>query len=291
MLDRDSREAVDCMFCDLTDVELYSRAKSCYDERWFDVVRCNRCGLVYVSPRIANKPTEIEYRATDKRQFANPAQLRAKHSDADLQLRRLERHCPPGRLLDFGAGQGVLVHQAIRRGWDAYGMELDKNLVAGANEYWGDERLWSEPLEIILERHRGQFDAVISTSVFEHLSYPLEMLKSLRLLLRPGGTLLIAVPNLDCYKERQQRGVTLDPTAHLYYFTGATLTRMIQDAGFVVVACCAKPNNISTYRRIFDPLRLGLLSEALAQFTEALPLPDIGNGVYALAHLPPTPLH
>jgi len=282
----DQRESVDCMFCGVSDSELYACAKSRYDERRFDVVRCRRCGLVYTNPRIAHKATEIENRPSNPTLFTDASRLRWKRSAADLQVRRIERFCPPGRLLDFGCGQGILVHRAVQRGWDAYGTELNRNLVTQANEHWGDTRLWCDSLETILERNRAGFDALISTQVFEHLTNPLEMLRELGALLKPGGFALIDVPNLDCAEERRRHGASLDPTAHLYYFTRATLTRMMREAGFTVMTCRAAPNNLGLYRRVFERLFGPALPVILANLTESLPLPGIGKGVFAVGRWP-----
>jgi 2-polyprenyl-3-methyl-5-hydroxy-6-metoxy-1,4-benzoquinol methylase len=165
-------------------------------------------------------------------------------------------------------------------------MDLDRNLVALANEHWGGARLWSDPLDTVVERGRASFDAVISTQVFEHLTDPLSTLRTLRALLVPHGIALIEVPNLECAEERRHSGGSLDPTAHLYYFTRATLTRLMREAGFSVLACRGTPNNYSLYRRLFERIAGPALPVVLSGLTERLPLPAIGKGVFAVGRLP-----
>jgi hypothetical protein len=101
---------------------------------------------------------------------------------------------------------------------------------------------------------------------------------------------LIDVPNLHCLEERLHRGATLDPTAHLYYFTSETLRRLVREAGFTPVGCWAVPNNLGTYRRLFGRLAGPLPPAALAGLTERLPLPRIGKGVFAVGHAESQPL-
>jgi 2-polyprenyl-3-methyl-5-hydroxy-6-metoxy-1,4-benzoquinol methylase len=276
----DRRDAVVCLFCGVNDTTLYSRAKSRYDERMFDVVRCRHCGLVYTNPRIADKPFEIEHQQRPPR-----CEDDEKRGAAQLQLRRLERFCRPGRLLDFGCGEGVLVHQALQRGWDAYGLELNRYLVNAANKHWGDNRLWFETLDSVVERQRASFDAVISTQVFEHLSNPVDVLRKVGALIKPGGVVLIDVPNLECKEERRRRGASLDPTAHLYYFTSATLIRLMQEADLSVVSCRAAPNNYGLYRRVFERIAGPNLPVVLSDVTDRLPLPGIGQGVFAVGRV------
>lgn len=178
----------------------------------------------------------------------------------------------------------MLVHQAVQGGWDAYGTDLNSNLVAVANEHWGKTRLCAEPLGKLLGLHRASFDAVISTQVFEHLSNPRATLRMLAALLKPGGLALIDVPNLKNSDERLRRGASLDPTAHLYYFTRTTLTRLMQEAGLSVLICRAAPNNYGLYQRAFGRIA-DRFPVALAAATERLPLPNIGKGVFAVAQM------
>lgn len=285
---RDEREQVLCLFCRVNDTLLYAKAKSRYDDRRFDIVQCRRCGLVYVNPRIANKADEIRERPSPPPQVFRESRRQQKDVVAHRNLIRLERYIRPGRLLDFGCGIGVLVHEACKRGWDAVGIDINIQLVTAANRHWGDQRLVSTPLERFVNEHQASFDAIVSVQTFEHLCNPLETLFQLRSLLRPGGAVYVAVPNLLEVRERMRRGSSLDPTAHLYYFTERTLRALLDHAGFTTVHCSGKPGLLHCCERLLGSVNRLHLAPFLAELLHRLPMPAVGPSVYAIAVNPGT---
>lgn len=99
---------------------------------------------------------------------------------------------PKGKLLDVGCGSGNKLLLAKQLGWDAIGVEIDSNAVAAAKK---------EQLKVIQGSYRdlvnfvNEFDCIICSHVLEHVYNPLEMLGLLRQALKPGGTLLLSLPN------------------------------------------------------------------------------------------------
>ncbi len=89
----------------------------------------------------------------------------------------------------------------------------------------------------------GPFDIVVAGDVIEHLARPVHLLRDIRRVLRPGGELLLSVPNFGHWYPRvrvatglfgyDRRGI-LDDT-HLRFFTRATLRRTVRAAGFDVL--------------------------------------------------------
>ena len=287
----DERESVPCIFCGTSATELYATAKSLYDERRFTVVQCRQCELVFTSPRIANKAAEIEHHAPPAPSQFNECELRRHAAAAEVQLARLERYIRPGRVLDFGCGDGTLVHQAGRRGWDGVGADIDRALIQSANAHWNPkrdpdgDRLVCDNVDVLIRNYGPTFDAIVSKQVFEHLTNPLEFLVKLRSLLRPGGIVLVDVPSLWCLGERMHKGSSLDPTAHLYYFTPPTMRTLFQRAGFDVLRCTGSPNMLGLYYRICRPIGLADLAAKLARATDHIPLPQIGRGLCAIGRM------
>jgi SAM-dependent methyltransferase len=102
----------------------------------------------------------------------------------DSLLRRLGGHGPL-RVLDFGCGTGALVGDLRARGYEAYGCDT-----------WhlydikppSDERLREigrDPYRIPFDS--GYFDAVVSTSVFEHAQNKEECFEEIYRVLKPNG--------------------------------------------------------------------------------------------------------
>ena len=117
------------------------------------------------------------------------------------------------------------------------------------------------------------FDFILCNQVLEHIQKPVPIGHKLVSLLRPGGILLIDVPNANCLGERRDRGSTLDPTAHCNHFTLKTLSQYVGGLGCDVIYRSASPSLISLYRRV----GLSRLANPVAALTKAL-LPPIGSG-------------
>jgi SAM-dependent methyltransferase len=84
-----------------------------------------------------------------------------------------------------------------------------------------------------LEAEGTTYDAVVLWHVAEHLHAPQETVRGIARLLRPGGVLLIAVPNFGSPEARIGRGgwFHLDVPRHLVHFTASTLTAILEPAG------------------------------------------------------------
>ena len=264
---------VSCPLCQSDDWDLYVWAPSHYGKEKLRVVRCRKCRMIYTSPRVADVEETIESRGVLDRHFL-PDVLRRKRMTANLQLGMLAKIAPGRRLFDFGAGEGVLVAEAIRLGWEAVGHDLNRGLVAAANRRWDFNALHSGSLDDFALAKEGSFDAVVSNQVFEHLCRPVETGRKLVSMLRPGGVLYLDVPNVGQFRERWKRGDTLDPTAHVNHFTPATLMKLMNLLACRVIYCSAAPSLVQFYSR----LGLKKACYALGRLTKRL-LPPIGTGV------------
>jgi SAM-dependent methyltransferase len=80
----------------------------------------------------------------------------------------------------------------------------------------------------------ASYDAVILWHVAEHLQTPEVTVRAIARLLRPGGVLLVAVPNFGSPEARIGRAgwFHLDVPRHLVHFTPATLTAILDATGF-----------------------------------------------------------
>jgi SAM-dependent methyltransferase len=80
----------------------------------------------------------------------------------------------------------------------------------------------------------GSFDAVVLSHVVEHVADPLALLAACRRLLRPGGTLALATPNIDS-RGHERFGAAwlhLDVPRHLFLFSRSGLAALFARVGF-----------------------------------------------------------
>jgi 2-polyprenyl-3-methyl-5-hydroxy-6-metoxy-1,4-benzoquinol methylase len=140
---------------------------------------------------------------------------------------------PGGRFLDIGCGRGLLVAAMARVGMEAEGLEPSKYAAARAREAGLNIRC---ALLHEVGYPPGRFDAISMYHVLEHTDDPLQVLRECRRILKPGGELVVGVPNFDslvfALVKSTWNGLQL-PT-HLQHFTPASIRIMAESAGFVV---------------------------------------------------------
>lgn len=120
-----------------------------------------------------------------------------------------------GTLLDIGAGTGDFLKVAKEKGWQVYGMEPNENAMKLASEK-GIE------LKSTLNDFDGkQFDVITLWHVLEHIPNLNETILKLSNLVKPNGTLIIAVPNFKSYdaKHYGKFWAAFDVPRHLWHFS------------------------------------------------------------------------
>ncbi|MEV4420797.1 class I SAM-dependent methyltransferase [Patulibacter sp. NPDC049589] len=159
------------------------------------------------------------------------------HAFDRQRLRLLARHGGrSGRLVDAGAGRGRFVAAARDAGWDAGGLEPAARGVEAARDVYGVtlDRAGIEDAAV----PPGSADAVTLWHVLEHVADPRDTLATLRDWLRPGGLLLVGVPNVTALQARigGDRWFHLDVPRHRTHFSPEGLRRAAEAAGLEVVA-------------------------------------------------------
>jgi len=151
---------------------------------------------------------------------------------ASRHVRSLIRGLRPGaRVLDMGCGRGVLLSGLLAAGCETHGVEISRDAVAGIDPR-ARIRIASRLAEAgYPDRH---FDLVVLWHVLEHLPDPVETLREARRILKPGGRLVIAVPNYSSLQSQVfgERWFHLDLPRHLFHFPCAALKRLLHRQGF-----------------------------------------------------------
>lgn len=220
-----------------------TRCPSCRSESGDDLAlgdrvlrRCRSCGLVHASEYA--DPEEV-YRAG---YFTDPDGdfgldvldeqfQRFLHFAGDARMRWLaEVAAPPGRLLDVGCGSGEVLAAAARAGWEASGVEP----IAESAEIARSRGLDVRPTTLEASGLPGRsFDVVSAFHVVEHLTDAQPFIELLVAYTRPGGVVVVEVPNWDA-QHRRSRGAAwphLRPLEHVAHYTPQTLRTLLERAG------------------------------------------------------------
>jgi SAM-dependent methyltransferase len=187
-------------------------------------------------------------------------------------------------LLDIGAGIGQFLYEAQTHFNSVTGTEVSASAVALADVKF-KLTLREGTLET-LDWSGQSFDCITAFHVWEHVPFPGKFLEVIRGLLRPGGCLLLAVPNdleslgagirrfkihLRCWvgrKEHLDRGnwglpsLSLTGTMdelHLSHFTQDSIKALLEIHGFRLIDLSLDPFYVASgVRLIRHSIRFGL---------------------------------
>ena len=160
--------------------------------------------------------------------------------DIQLQLIGRDKH-----VLDVGCATGYTGYHLQQQGCTVYGIEYDPERAEIAAERLEKvlvcdlDHATSE--DLVAQFGAESFDVMNFGDVLEHLRDPVTTLRNMKPLLRPGGYVVISVPNIAHGDVRlmlltgrfQYNSVGILDNTHLRHFTNASLTAFLDEAGFV----------------------------------------------------------
>lgn len=137
--------------------------------------------------------TLVEFRRRASQLSGGTSDETVKH----LVFRLLTMAEATGNVIDFGAGKGELLAQLLQTGnfTDLAGTDLmDRPAGLPREIAWWTQDL-NEPVG-----PQGEFDVAICSETIEHLENPRQVFRNLHALLRPGGVLILTMPNQECIR-------------------------------------------------------------------------------------------
>lgn len=219
-----------CLVCESEDTEPFLVARDHASGDRFSLRRCVNCGLVLTFPPPADPS---RYYHASYRQYGPTVSALFKLMHRLRVAWWTRRLGAPGRALEIGCGTGWMLDALRRRGWQVVGTERTAASARFATEQL---RLPVVVGELDALRAGPAFDLIVLHHVLEHLPDPMTALRDCARLLKPGGTLVIQVPNLDSWQFRFARAMWfhLDVPRHLTHFTPDSLRAALDRAGLGV---------------------------------------------------------
>jgi SAM-dependent methyltransferase len=152
---------------------------------------------------------------------------------AERLLQSVRRYRPGGRLLDIGAGSGILVEVATRLGYRAEGIEPSEWMVRSAAAHGLKIQAGILPHEEIT----GPYDVVTLVDVIEHVSDPVELLVQAGTVLASDGIGLVITPDVASVAARVMgKHWWHYRMAHICYFERDTLLAALRHADLEPIA-------------------------------------------------------
>jgi SAM-dependent methyltransferase len=226
------------------------------------LLRCEACTFVCldgaVDPALYGDAYFAAYAGGDYR-----AEEGQRRRESRIRLELLARRLPPpARVLEIGAAAGFFLDEAQARGYDGVGVEPNDAMAAHAREALGLDVRTGRLDEVALTP--ASFDAACAFHVVEHLDAPLDALRAIRAALRPGGALLVEVPNAQSAAARRLGAAwqPLDLPYHVGHHGPRSLRTLLERAGFEVLRVDTVPFAVYAARSRAELLARGAV-EAL----------------------------
>ena len=209
----------------------------------FTAMQCNSCGLIYLNPRPSVHEFEriypSNYHAFD---FAETDYGIIYKIRSRLEAKRLLGWCADlpndARILDVGCGDGFhlkLLQKYGKKSWFLEGVDVDARALQKAEK--SGLKVHHGSIEK-LELPENTYDMAFMIQTIEHVEKPVEVLRAIRKILKPGGKLIIVTDNtgsLDFrfFKNKYWGGYHFP--RHWNLFNRDSLTKLARKTRFEVV--------------------------------------------------------
>lgn len=204
-----------------------------YRKGKYSIFKCLSCGFIYTDPIPSKVQLEEFYKNFDYKN-KEIAELTIR-KDAMNSLKRIRQYIKNEqvKLLDIGCGRGFFLDEARKLGWNVYGIDYSENVIDYAIKKLN---LDVERTDMFNYHTKELYDVVSLNQVIEHVSDPDKIIKKCFKLLKKGGILYIATPNIGSISAKVL-GSDFDhliPPEHLGYFDKNLLIRSLKDNDFSV---------------------------------------------------------
>lgn len=208
------------------------------------ILRCRKCQFAFRRYRPGEDELAPLYRDADvkvyERESANRGRTALRHRNLVLR-----QHPAPGSILDVGCASGQFLKSMAEAGWRVSGVEPSKAEFRLAQAALGGAAHLQNTTLSDAE-FSGQFDVVTFWDVLEHMPDPAKFLHECAALLKPGGTILFTLPNMDSVQARcMKTRWPLLLAEHLNYFNPRSLTLCCANAGLEVGSIGVRPVSFS----------------------------------------------
>jgi SAM-dependent methyltransferase len=193
----------------------------------FALYRCINCGFVQCSD-VDDPIIFYEHMVDELYQDTRGPRL----VQANQILKLIPKKYTGGRLLDVGAGSGILVEAAMKAGFNAKGIEPSSWLHSEAAKMGIPVVRGVLPSEEIGDN----YDVVTLIDVLEHVVNPVELLNEIFKVLSHSGCIVIVIPNVKSVAAKIFKGKWWHfRYAHLGYFDSKTIKIVCERACFKIV--------------------------------------------------------
>jgi SAM-dependent methyltransferase len=207
-------------------------------EDGFSVAACDACGSARTWPSLDDEAIGAWYPQMyygERNVRFNPLFERMTRWFRRRRVGVIRSLTKPGTVLDVGCGRGFTLSFLRDAGYRTIGVELSPHAAQHARQSLGLDVRTGDFLRLPFAA--GELDVIIFWHSLEHVAEPLRALDRARELLRPGGLLVVAVPNFESLQSRAtgRQWFHLDVPRHYVHFSARGLRGALRARGFRVI--------------------------------------------------------
>ena len=190
--------------------------------------QCNNCGFI----QCVDLDEVVKFYETLEDEGYENTRNERKLQEQRL-IKTFGKYKSGGRLLDIGAGSGIMVEAALEAGYEAEGVEPSTWLQQNA------EKMGLPVYQGVFphEKTTGPYDVITFVDVVEHVIKPGDLLNEIQKSLKDDGILVLVTPDVRSLAARLLKFRWWHfRFAHIGYFNRKNLRMLLEKTGFEIVS-------------------------------------------------------
>ena len=223
-------ELVSCPVCGKSNFTPFLQSSDFFlTNEEYTIVICSSCGMKFVNPRPKTSEIGKYYESPDyishntgKKNGLNFLYRQVRNFLVKKKCKLVKEHSRGKKLLDIGCGTGEFIFFCKKNGFDVTGIEPSENPRFFAQTKYKLDVHEETYLDNLIH---PEFDVITLWHVLEHVHLLNERMNKIMEIMKPDGTLIIAVPNSDSWDARYygKFWAAYDLPRHLYHFSRETM--------------------------------------------------------------------
>ena len=234
---------VSCPVCEKTDfVTKYTCTDLVATSELFNMLECKGCSFLFTNPRPDSNEISKYYKSDNYISHSSESAglifsiyKIVRDYGIKQKLRLIKSFNSSGNLLDIGCGLGYFLNGATNDGsFNTTGVDTSDDAVKYVKEHFGISVQNDSALN---EFNASSFDVITMWHVLEHVHDLSGRVKQLSRLIKPDGTLFIAVPNSGSWDAGffKEKWDAYDVPRHLYHFNQKSFKLLMEKNGFKII--------------------------------------------------------
>ena len=229
-----------CPVCGKPDFSEFLHGKDFFlTQEEYQILVCNHCGVKFVNPRPGIYDIGRYYESPEyishggKNNLLHSFYRMVRMISVRRKFRLMQKVNSGKELLDIGCGTGEFLHYCSKQGYKVTGIE--------PGEKARNFAIATHHLDISEESYLAglttpRFDIITMWHVLEHVHKLNDRMKKINEILKPDGTLVVAVPNSDSWdaKHYNEFWAAYDLPRHLYHFSQSPMKLLAKNHNFIL---------------------------------------------------------